>query len=799
MKKSLFAIVFLVVSVGILRVHAKTVAWWPLAAEEGVRTTTDTALVNKATPGTLDAYPISMVGAAIVDGGESCPVGTAAFPSGWGVWDPETRTVETGATGLYFKKTSLAGNAGALRVADPVALRLQTFTFEVFVKMDEGTEKSEWNCIAVMPGKLKTTSGADVLNYDSWAIRVTAANKFQLRFTKPSAAATDLVNVSAHNLACEVAVGNPGGLYDGRWHHLAFVVSQSDKKAHAYYDYVYMNSVNLPDGLSYGAEDLFIGSTPQTTGPFGGSLAHMRISDTVLAPNEFLQLTDIAGEAEDVVLHADFETPAGLSSQSNAPLNRARGGLLLTVRDASGKPIAVEETAPATETTYASRVAADGVANSRSLVCGGTSKTYAKFTPDGNTDFQRSSFTVECFYRTVQTATYVPLVRRRGGSNVQFNLGFGAAVGKLSATVLEYYATSGGDGAKAVTDSEATNDGQWHHAALVVDSVAKRMTLFRDGRPIGSQPYNGTLVAHTTPVCIGGIDTDKSAAFGGSIDDVRITMRALKPGEFLCGSHFDVTQTTLGWVGFDGSVNGLVPDGVLTGGIAEKAAADGTEPAFVAHGRNPRLIDGNGTVLREDNVKSLALDKGVVKYPDNVLLPLIPEQTVEFFVKGGAQAQYAGIVRCNVNRDSADVPVWAISVSGDAADGQCRNLRIRCATQNEAGSIDERAVDEDTPAEIGDGRRHHVALTMKQTSGDEGQRQTALALYMDYSDEPVWTKTVSGWFYYGTGSASVWLGASSSATAFFKGSIDELRISQGILQPMQFLRFAKSGLSIAIR
>ena len=70
---------------------------------------------------------------------------------------------------------------------------------------------------------------------------------------------------------------------------------------------------------------------------------------------------------------------------------------------------------------------------------------------------------------------------------------------------------------------------------------------------------------------------------------------------------------------------------------------------------------------------------------------------------------------------------------------------------------------------------------------------------MDYSDEPVWTKTVSGWLDYGTGSASVWLGASSSATAFFKGSIDELRISQGILQPMQFLRFAKSGLSIVIR
>ena len=50
---------------------AKTVAWWPLAYENGVRTTVGTVLANKANPGTLDAQPISMDGDAIITGSDT--------------------------------------------------------------------------------------------------------------------------------------------------------------------------------------------------------------------------------------------------------------------------------------------------------------------------------------------------------------------------------------------------------------------------------------------------------------------------------------------------------------------------------------------------------------------------------------------------------------------------------------------------------------------------------------------------------------------------------------------------------
>ena len=314
---------------------------------------------------------------------------------------------------------------------------------------------------------------------------------------------------------------------------------------------------------------------------------------------------------------------------------------------------------------------------------------------------------------------------------------------------------------------------------------------------MASSDYNGVLVPHTTPVVIGGVDNVDNA-FDGSIDDVRITMRALKPGEFLTGDHFDPATMTLGWTGFEDSVNGAA--GALTVGTAAKAVETGSLPTFVAHGRNPKILDGGdpATVLRTDNVKALELDQGVVKYPDNNLLPLFPEQTVEFMVKCGPQTAYAGLVRCNLYRGSAEIPTWGLSFSGEEGN-QAKNLRVRCCVQYDTGLFEAGAINENTPIVLGDNKWHHIALTMKTFRDTDGVRKTTLALYKDYAEDAAWTKTVNGGLYYGAGNASVWLGASSSTTAFFNGQLDELRISQGLLTPQQFYRSAKNGMAIMIR
>ncbi len=540
-KKSILACA---VACALLSTWADTVAWWPLASESGVRTTVDTVIANVANPGTLDARPISMDGPTVLEGaGDHCPSGTNAFPQGWGVWNPQTRRTTVAETGLYFHKVSLGGHAGALRVdtSGTEALNLTNFTFEAFFRMQEGMTdfaKMEWNCIAVRPGRLYMENGQKVLNYDCWGVRVTQKNAMQFRFTRAGAwdVAAAQNNVAASNQMLQVTT--PTSLYDGRWHHVALLVNGAARTATAYVDYKLCGTLSGLEPRSYakGADDLYVGSTPQTSGCFGGTIAHVRISDVVLSPRHFLQFSNLAGAASGVPLHVDFED-AGTADVASLPgdlPNRGDGGGLVCICAANGYP-SVRKGDVAASTVYPAYDVAPGFTNSAALAnvphSENTVKRYVQWNPQGDA-FTNTSFTVECFYKTIQSAQYIPLVRRREPKwNVQFNLGFSHSPGHVAATILT---SEGWPVQRAVADEEATNDGRWHHAALVVDAAAKTLRLYRDHREVGTSVVfadNLFVTPSDFPVCIGGVDNGNT--FDGLIDDVRITMRALGPSEFL--------------------------------------------------------------------------------------------------------------------------------------------------------------------------------------------------------------------------------------------------------------------------
>lgn len=794
-----------VISVGVALsasvLGAKTVAWWPLAYENGARMTVDTVIDNLADPGVLVAKPVSMKNGSNVDETDSatCPQGAAGFASGWGVWNPEDGTTFTNDTALYFHKNGSTNPAGALKIADPEKkLQLQAMTFECFFKMQSGlTNMGDWYCIAVMPGKLYLDGTTKIKNYDSWGVRVIGANKLQFRFTKPSARTATTTDTVATTYNQTINIDGVS-VYDEKWHHVAFAVSPATKGVNVYYDYKYQGYLALPNGLDYGTDDtdVYIGATPQTPGLFGGSIANVRISDKTLEPADFLQLTDLARVNPDVVLDADFEVPEGMSFTAYGAINKGYGSYVTMVTSSVNTvvyPYTATGDVPCA-TAYESIVAADGSANTTTLVNKQpkTGKTYGKFVPVGD-DFTNKSFTVECHYKTTQSAQYIPLVRRRGGSNVQFNLGFGGTAGKLSATVL-----AKGNNAKAVNDTVLSNDDAWHHAALVVDAEAKTLTLYRDYQKVGSNTFanEGSLVAGTTPVCIAGIDNGNM--FDGKIDNVRITMRALKVGEFVQSNHAVVGEDkVLGWASFEDSLDA---EGVsMQAGVAAASTADGSVPAFVAvPGRNEKIVNADGETLKAGNVKALSFDKGVVKYPDNRALPLVRNQTVEFFMKSGPQTQFTGLARCNVVQDDAGVPVWGLSFAEYPATAATK-LRVRCAVRYASGTVNDTAINNDTDIVVGDNRWHHIAMTIQESTNEDGTKKTKLSIYKDKSMTPDWTKEVGGELYYGEGYASVWLGASSSKTAFYTGLIDELKISEGVVAPKDFLRFGKNGMSILIR
>ena len=435
--RKLLVMIGMVVAVA-LNGMARTVAYWPLAYENGVRTTTATVFANHGEGGTLDAVPSSRQGASWISGNAYCPQGTNAFPAGYGVYDPVSGTNAAAATGLYFHKTSLDGYAGALRVADPAPLRLTTFTVECFIRMQQGTTQGDWNCIAVMPAQLPGSNGLPA-NYESWGLRVVGTTGARVRFSKNKGTVSANL-AAADNPTLDIAAPN---IYDGRWHHIAFSVN--DKHVKVFWDYAFLTDKTLSENVWYNpGMDLFIGNTPQTAGPFGGSIAHFRISDEALDPPSFLHFTRTeraADEDPDVLLHLDFEPPEGISDTRTFFNDAAIGpavhnwGAEIVPRNAAvSTPFSPVYAGLLDET---GRTSAYCMTNSTKYINNGTQivKRYVAWQPPEDV-FSNSSFTVECCYKTAgQLGDYIPLVRRLGGYNCQFNLGFngGTKAGMLAA------------------------------------------------------------------------------------------------------------------------------------------------------------------------------------------------------------------------------------------------------------------------------------------------------------------------------------------------------------------------------
>ncbi len=761
--------------------HAATVAYWPLAYANGVRMTESSQIESIGSSSGLAAVPICLDGTSadeVPAGYDYFPVGTNAFPAGYGVYDHVAASNLNAATGLYLKTgNGASGYAhGALKVGNSSgSLSLATFTVECFVRRQAETPRNNsWNAIAVVP-RILYDNGTKVNNRDTWGLRITSfqANAVvRARFSNPDQSSS--VQFSA---TCN-------GLGDFNWHHLALTVDDSTHTAKLYYDYELVGSMDLGFSLTYGQEDLYIGATPQTTSPFGGSLAHFRISDTALLPDQFLQFARVTAsphESNDVLLHINFDKVDGIPHNRNIVFNDAAKGVVQRVVTDSF-PTLAEDGLPSSE-TRASLIASDAATNSGCManVYAKQSTSYYTWLPAKDI-FTNSSFTVECFYKTTESQGYRSLVWRRATSGAQFALNMNAA--NLRTVV----------GSGAVQDSSASNDGDWHHAAVVCDRSRGKVMLFRDYRFVDEASISSVnLASDAIPVCIGGLDGTASmrASLGGCIDDVRITMRALTPGEFLTSDYFDPTANTLAWVSFDGSLDSSVSPFALSNCVAE-AGSGGDVPSRIdiCSGDRVSVIDGRGRLLRRGNLQELLCRTGIVTYASNRLLPLFPNQTIEFFVKADAgQARNAGLLRCNAAFD-ATIPSWAMSF--DSAD----RLKLRCAFLKDDGTLDSlNEINGTTGVEIADGRRHHVAMTLSQAL-ENGEYSTIVSIYKDYGATPAWTKTVAGRLYY-SGDSSVWLGGNTLAC--IDGIVDELRISNGVLAPEDFIRSELRGLTIIIR
>jgi hypothetical protein len=507
----------------------------------------------------------------------------------------------------------------------------------------------------------------------------------------------------------------------------------------------------------------------------------------------------------DCVLYYDFET---MAEDGYTVENIANPGVMQLSGGNKGLATVVDATPDAKiRQTRMATPAGDSAKALRYLQEGTEYDSRYCTPPDGTDYFATTNFTIELFYKMDgNVATWHSMFKRFGANNVQVSLTVGYA-NNLVAQVMTGEDSSSYD-TKTISETESTSDGQWHHAALVVDQTGETKTvrLYRDYKLRGT----ATLAANLTSVVRNHdpkwyvVGSGDSYEFNGWIDSVRVTLRALEPQEFLWGEGMSIGRfpagSTLAHVKFDGSVDAADADGgTLLNGVNAAAKEGGSPATFSDDVPGARIVDGvDGAVISRHNSKSLYFANSRVAWTNANDIYYLGKTlagedrtswTVEFFMKAGSeQAAWARIMSALGGGDWNAWSPYIVEYKSTA-----KRFALNGKGSNPKPSIN-------FGLDVCDGKWHHVAFSFEPNNDRPDPTNSVMKLYIDYDKFYAETQTQSVFSH--TNNLHFVLGGIGNAatdTGYF-GLIDELRISAGALTPSKFLRAEKApGLSIFIR
>ena len=369
---------------------------------------------------------------------------------------------------------------------------------------------------------------------------------------------------------------------------------------------------------------------------------------------------------------------------------------------------------------------------------------------------------------------------------------------------------SGSYATVSVNDDAATGDGKWHHAALVVSQTesTKTMRFYRDYKLKGSQSLAANVTAaNTANVSVTLAGREPGNCFNGWMDSVRVTLRALEPQEFLWGEGMSIGRfpcgATIAHMKFDGSINAVDADGgTLLNGVNAESKDGGSLATFSDDVPGARILDGvDGVVLAKNNAKSLSFANSKVTWSTSddtyYLRKTLTDDpltafTVEFFFKpNGTQSTWSRLVSGLSNNNFSSGYAYALTFS-DLDSGKSLSLR---GDSNSYGYANLNC-----RTDVCDGKWHHAAITVAPNTGDS--TKSDVTFHLDYGTENGgWTGTATSTKALVTHPSNLYfvLGTGDSGNGY-NGLIDELRISDGALEPSQFLRAEHApGLIIIFR
>ena len=630
-------------------------------------------------------------------------------------------------------------------------------------------------------------------------------------------------------------------LFDGKWHHMALTLTHhyydgAPRVTAAYFiDGVCCGGMTYLDWKSWilsGNCPLAIGCQPYQGGgtrTFWGDIAEVRISDTHLTENNFLVPLVDGPVDDDTALLLTFDDAAkglGFDRQRVVPCQQTVGSnntnymwyaknwnihnaaynnpfipRWFPFADKGNADHLTEELRPtlSTDDTWGGTLGMDATlfsnVGSLNIPTAQPGAAAAPGTdviniPDPICRLPEGDFTIECVFKTEAASTaemdtfiHCPFLK------------WGVTNGKVLARGFKTRYNNQTDH----TSSWTVNDGKWHHAAVIYDynvtdgvtncvfshyvdyKFVKKTTM---ALPVGNVGAGETFFIGAVSRSFNtGTSTSSSQAFRGKIDAVRITRRALTPGEFLSTRSDEKLMT----VTFDDAEHPYAPG--QTGAIAPDEGVAGA----LSGGELPQIVQSRGGMYvldGEDGTNKVECGNAVQfagssLYWKNATLLERKAVTVEFFAKFTNLSNGVNLVRCVKSDAAGGSLVWCLWKADNV------KLQFSCVPVKSDGTLDsQRAYNILTSGfDGGDGVWHHWAITVDSTDGEHIYAKA----YMDYEqvgntaifngtlDVPPLNGNRLGFSIGGTGNAG----------AYIYGTVDQVRVSAGVLDPSKFMRYDK--------
>ena len=662
---------------------------------------------------------------------------------------------------------------------------------------------------------------------ETWALYVRTNGKLALRIATEAQSSSYILGYSA----------NPYGVYavnDGNWHHVAFTYDKVTGVAKVYVDYKLDQTHQLTAGkaLVYDTNSttpnyhaIWIGGYPYSDSSNGrilnGCVDELRISNTVLEPQQFLRLVPTAAlqDDEDTVLHLTFDCDTARALQDGEVFNGMVGGLQARYYAVSGADDSTYDTTEKAGNTvaaglYSSSAMADTASFYQTTNTTGkanyvrVANTSNALFPDGAPDITNLNYTIEAFFKTKGKGQVRQNVLKFGTDfrPAQFVIGDAGHSHQIQFGYHKGAEHSWANDSPYSPVDKPCDDGNWHHVAFVSDASNNLVRAYYDYELVATQTGVYVPVRKGYSLFVGSSENGGSQFFDGWVDDIRLTKRVLDPTEFLTthpvGSGTQPLLTAMLEQDYDFV---CAADDYWTVTGVGAARTNGTVPVFEKASRGTLLLDGTNGTVEAENKWSARMDRSNIIFPANQFYEL-DAYTVEFWARFDGYKEGDAEKPANYKFDNNNHVGILRFVQGDTTTFDWYLYRLaynpngfQVAIRQANNTIAYKLFLLDRL--VADGKWHHYAL---QFSRNADNTEGSVLLYADYkplahkSDAAPDPQTFAG-FYEGATSHRLMFMESTSDNYNILGNIDAVRFWCGNPAPSQFFGRVRKGFMLIVQ